>query len=102
MPEPLAQFICFLEPSREGMPDSPTPEEAAGVRAHFEYYSRLRDEGVLILAGRTQEPPFVGVFIFEAPTREDAARIVAADPGVTEGLFRARVQPYRVALERGR
>jgi len=96
------QFICFLEPAREGMPEAPTPEEAAGVQAHFAYYSDLCDRNVLVLAGRTLEAPFIGVFIFEANSREHAERIVAEDPGVAGGTFTARVQPYRVALSRGR
>ena len=96
------QFICFLEPAREAMPESPTDEEAAGAQAHFEHCTRLRDEGVLILAGRTQEAPFVGVLIFEAQSREDAQRIVREDPGVAGGFFNARVQPYRVVLARDR
>lgn len=102
MDDTREQFICFLEPAREGMPDAPTDEEAAGVRAHFEYYTRLRDEGALILAGRTQEPPYVGVFIFEAGSIDEARRLVNKDPAVSSGLFRTRVQRYRVALQRGR
>ncbi len=82
------------------MPEAPTPDEAAAARAHFDYCTRLRDEGTLILAGRTQEPPHVGVLIFEAPDRDEAERIVARDPGVSGGVFRARVQAYRVALRR--
>ncbi len=82
------------------MPESPTDEEAEGARAHLDYCTRLRDEGALILAGRTHEPPFVGVLIFEAQSREDAERIVARDPGVAGGFFNARVQAYRVALQR--
>jgi uncharacterized protein YciI len=42
----------------------------------------------------------VGVLIFEAPDRDEAERIVARDPGVSGGVFRARVQAYRVALRR--
>ncbi len=92
------QFVCFLEPARDGMPEAPTPEEAAAVRAHFEYYTRLRDSGELILAGRTLERPWVGVFVFEARSRDEAERIVADDPGVRAGAFSARLQAYRVAL----
>ena len=80
---PPEQFICFLKPAREGMPEAPTPDEAAAAKAHFEYYTRLRDEGVLVLAGRTQEPPQVGVLIFEAPDRDEAERIVARLAGVS-------------------
>lgn len=100
MSETLEQFICFLEPTREGMPEAPTPEEGALARAHYEYCARLRDEGTLILAGRTQSPPHVGVVIFEAPDRAAAERVIAQDPGVSGGIFKARVQPYRVALAR--
>ncbi|MFI4897494.1 MAG: YciI family protein [Phycisphaerales bacterium JB059] len=100
MNDPPPQFICFLEPAREDMPEAPTPEEADLARAHFEYCARLRDEGALLLAGRTQEAPFVGVLILEAPSREHAEQILAHDPGVAGGIFNARLQPYRVALHR--
>jgi uncharacterized protein YciI len=92
------EWVCFLEPSRAGMPSGPTAEEAAAVGEHFAYYQRLLGEGVLVLAGRTQEPPFVGLFVFRAKDRPAAEAIVAADPGVARGVFRARVQPYTVAL----
>lgn len=95
------QFICFLEPVRDDMPEDPTPEEADAVRAHFEYYASLLDRGVLILAGRTLERPWLGTFIFEAGSREEADRLIAADPGVRAGVFTTRLQTYRVALARG-
>ncbi len=94
------QFVCFLEPARDAMPEDPTPEEAAGVRAHFEYYTGLHEAGTLILAGRTLERPWVGVFVFEAASREAAQRVVDQDPAIIAGLFKARLQPYRVALAR--
>ncbi len=94
------QFICFLEPAREGMPEAPSPEEQQAVGAHFAYYQRLCEEGVLVLAGRTQEAPWIGVFIFEAESREEAERVVAEDPGVRAGVFAVRLQSYRVALAR--
>lgn len=97
----MGEFICFLEPVREGMPAAPTPEEAEAIGAHFEYYRSLLDGGVLVLAGRTLEAPFVGVFIFEAGSMVEAERIVGEDPAVRGGVFRARVQAYRVALIRG-
>ena len=94
------EFICFLEPVRAGMPEEPTDAEAEAVGAHFAYYQSLLGEGVLVMAGRTLEAPFVGVFIFEADSLEEAQRIVAQDPAVLAGVFRTRVQRYRVALAR--
>lgn len=94
----MSQFICILEPTRIGMPDDPTPDESKAATAHFAYYQRLLASGALILAGRTQEPPFLGIMIFEAPTKDDAISIVAQDPAVIAGVFTCRVQSYQIAL----
>ena len=94
------QFICFLKPTRQGMPESPTPEESAAALAHFNYYKDLLAQGTLILAGRTQEPPHVGIMIFEASDQQAAESIVNNDSAIIAGVFTARVQPYRVALSR--
>lgn len=97
MPD-MPQFICFLEPTRVDMPDAPTPEESKAVADHFAYYQRLLAKGALVLAGRTQEPPHIGIMIFSAPTKDDALSIVAQDPAITAGVFKCRVQSYQVAL----
>ena len=93
------QFICFLEPTRPDMPDEPTPAESKAVSDHFAYYQRLLANGSLIIAGRTQEPPHIGIMVFEAPTKDDALSIAAQDPAVAAGVFKCRVQSYQVALQ---
>jgi len=93
------QFICFLEPSRTEMPDNPTSEEAEIVGQHFNYYTQLHKDGTLILAGRTQEPPHIGIMIFEAEDKDTAQSIVNNDPAIMNGVFTARVQPYQIALQ---
>jgi uncharacterized protein YciI len=95
----MNQFICILEPTRIEMPDDPTPDESATISAHFQYYKKLLDRGSLILAGRTQEPPHIGIMIFHAPSKDDAISIAAQDPAVIAGLFTCRVQSYQVALK---
>lgn len=95
----MPQFICFLEPTRAGMPDDPTPDEAKAAGDHFVYYQRLLARGSLILAGRTQEPPHIGIMIFQAPTKDDAISIAAQDPAVIAGVFTYRVQSYQVAIQ---
>lgn len=80
------------------MPDDPTPEEAQAASEHFAYYQRLHKQGTLILAGRTQEPPHVGIMIFEAESKSDTESIVNQDPAIIAGVFRARVQAYKIAI----
>jgi uncharacterized protein YciI len=94
----MHQFICFLEPTRPGMPSNPTPEEAQAASDHFAYYKTLHEQGTLILAGRTQEPPIIGIMIFEAESKDAADVIVKNDPAILAGVFKARVQSYQVAL----
>ena len=94
----MPQFICFLEPTRAEMPDNPTEKETKSVQAHFAYYQRLLKRGALILAGRTQEPPHIGILIFNAPTKDDAISIAAQDPAIIAGVFKCRVQSYQIAL----
>lgn len=100
MNETRPQFVCVLEPTRDAMPESPTAEESRLVVEHFAYYCKKRDAGELIVAGRTLERPWMGLFVFEADSREAAEQVVAEDPGVKAGIFKARVQAYRVALIR--
>ena len=96
----MPQFICFLEPTRTAMPDDPSPEEAQAVGAHFNYYKDLHAQGTLILAGRTQEPPHIGIMIFEADSKSAAERIVNNDPAIRAGVFQVHLQPYQIALIR--
>lgn len=96
----MPQFICFLEPARPDLPENPSPAEAGTIDAHFAYYRKLKDKGSLVLAGRTQEPPYVGIMIYHAPTKEDAISIAAQDPAITRGVLQARVQSFQTALSR--
>jgi len=95
----MPQFICFLEPTRPDLPENPTSDEAEAIDAHFKYYQRLLEKGSLHLAGRTHEPPYIGIMIYEAPTKEDAISIAAQDPAINRGVLTARVQSYQTALQ---
>lgn len=95
----MPQFICFLEPCRPDLPESLSTEESAAIEAHFQYYQKLLDKGSLHIAGRTHEPPYVGIMIYEAPTKEDAISIAAQDPAINKGILTARVQPFETALQ---
>lgn len=98
----MSQWLYRVVPTRPEMPAAPTADEQALASAHLDYLTDLRDRGILILAGRTQEPVGTfGIAIFEAPDAETARAITEADPAVAGGLFTATVHPYAVAVARG-
>ena len=95
------EFICFIEPARQGMVDEPTDAEAAAVEAYFQYLKSLTEQGIVVLAGRTTEPPHVGIVIFRAADRAAAEAIMDDDPAIKAGVFTPRLQPFRIALHQG-
>ncbi len=98
------QFLYKIQPTRpEMLSEGATEAESAITGQHFNYLKNLTERGVVILAGRTlntDESSF-GIIIFEAESEEAAQAIVDNDPGVNQGVMRAELYPYRVALMAG-
>jgi uncharacterized protein YciI len=67
----------------------------AVIDAHGEYLDRLRARGALVLAGRCWDGPY-GIVILEAPDREAAEALVAADPSVASGIQRAELYEFDI------
>lgn len=97
----MPTFIAFLTPGRTTFPGDATPAELAVIDDHFRYLQDLLGRGVLVLAGRTDEPQPVGLVILECADLDTARGLVAADPAIRGGVFNARVALYRLALLRG-
>ncbi len=97
----MAEFLYRVQPTRADMLASgPTAAEEEIVGQHFAYLQGLVEKGVVKLAGRTltvDEDAF-GIIVFLAETEEQAAQLVANDPAVKEGVMRAQLFPFRVAL----
>jgi uncharacterized protein YciI len=94
-------FMYVTRPARLGMvTEGPTPEEAEIVSRHVDYLEALGERGALLLAGRTQENTEVtfGIMILETESEEEARAIMENDPAVAEGIMRAHLHPYRVAV----
>jgi uncharacterized protein len=95
------QYLYRIQPTRPAMlTEGPTAEEQRIVGEHFDYLKELTAQGVVILAGRTlntDESSF-GITIFNAESDEEANAVVENDPAVRQGVMRATVFPYRVAL----
>ncbi|MDR7186277.1 MULTISPECIES: YciI family protein [Microbacterium] len=97
----MAQWLYRIVPSRPEMVADATPDEQRIVGEHFAYLVALRDRGVLVLAGRTQESEGTfGITIFEADDEATARGIMNADPAVAAGVFVASLHPYRIAVAR--
>lgn len=97
----MAQWLYRIVPRRPEMVADPTPEEQRIVGAHFAYLVDLRDRGIAILAGRTQEATGTfGITIFEADDEDAARDVMTADPAVAAGVFVATLHPYRIAVAR--
>ena len=98
------QFIYRLEPTRPDMlATGPTPHENTVVAAHFSYLQALAAQQVVLMAGRTTQPgePPLGIVLLQTASAEEAAQIMRDDPAVREGVMRARLSPFRVALWAG-
>ncbi len=78
----------------------PTEFESRIVSEHFSYLKRLADDGVVILAGRTQNTDYssFGIVLLKAETIEVAREIMLNDPAVKNNVFRAELYPYKMSL----
>lgn len=78
----------------------PTAAEEEIVGRHFVYLQELVERGTVKLAGRTMttDEHAFGIVLLHAASEEDAERIMREDPAVKEGVMRAELFPFRVAL----
>ena len=97
----MQQWLYRIQPVRsEMLSEGPTPEEAQITEQHFEYLQELMGQGIVILAGRTQNTGYssFGIIIFKAENEAAARSIMHNDPAVRQRQFRAELFPYRIAL----
>ncbi len=95
------QFLYTIQPNRpEMLTQGSTSDEERIISEHFDYLKGLNEQEILILAGRTQntDPSSFGIVIFRAPSEAAAQQVVDNDPAVSQGVMRAELYPYRVAL----
>jgi uncharacterized protein YciI len=94
-------FLYRLQATRlKLVTEWPTDREAKIVGEHFSYLEQLVAKGTVLMAGRTlnaDESTF-GIVIFLAQSEALAQELVRKDPAVENGVMRAELFPYRVAL----
>jgi uncharacterized protein YciI len=104
MDEPQTQFYLYqFDPVRPELVTDPDAWTEADVRigeAHVDYLRRATEAGTVVLAGRSLDGVGPAIVILEAADEAAARAFMAADPFVAEGLMRARLHPFRLALQR--
>jgi uncharacterized protein YciI len=81
-----------------------TKQDEAITGEHFQRLVKLKNEGVVLLAGRTQldlaDPGMMGLVIFYAKDEKEAIQFMQDDPAVKNKIMLAKVVPYAVAVNK--
>lgn len=79
-----------------------TQQDQAVVGEHFQRLIKMKNEGVVVLAGRTEldlnNPDMMGLVIFYAKDDKEALQFMLDDPAVKNKIMQTKVHPYGLAL----
>ena len=78
--------------------------DEAIVGEHFQRLIKYKNEGTVVLAGRTNyetnNPDMMGLVIFYAKDDNEALQFMMNDPAVKNKIMVAKVHPYSIALNK--
>lgn len=97
------EFIYVLKPREDLLlEENWTEKENEAVDQHFAYLEKLKELGILILAGKTKgmDEKTFGIVVLEAENEMEARKRMEEDPGVYTGIMGAELFPYHVVLMR--
>ena len=97
----MPQFLYRLHPVRpEMLSGEMTEREESIIDRHFNYLKKLVAAGVVFMAGRTltNDERTFGLVIFAAASESEARAVMLEDPAVKDGVMKAELFPYKVAL----
>jgi uncharacterized protein len=81
-----------------------TEKDQAIVGQHFQRLIKMKDSGIVILAGRMQlalnDPDMKGLVIFYAANEKEAEQFMQGDPAVKNKIMLAKVYPYDIAVNK--
>ena len=79
-----------------------TAGEQAIVGEHFQRLIKKKEEGIVVLAGRTElplnNPDMMGLVIFYAKDDKEALQFMMDDPAVKNKIMQSKVHPYGLAI----
>ena len=74
------------------------------VGEHFQRLLKKKEEGIVVLAGRTElplnNPEMMGLVIFYAKDEKEATQFMMDDPAVKAKIMLAKVHPYGLAISK--
>jgi uncharacterized protein len=80
-----------------------TAVEQGIVGEHFKRLVKMKEEGIVVLAGRTNyelnNPDMMGLVIFYAADDAAAQKIMMEDPAVKNNIMQAKVHSYGIAVK---
>ena len=96
----LQQYLYRIQPIRVDMLLDATSDEQRIVAQHFDYLKELHQKEIVLLAGRTLNTDMssFGIVTLQASPSEEAEQIMRNDPAVDQGVMKAELFPYRIAL----
>ena len=78
--------------------------DQAIVGEHFQRLVKKKEEGIVVLAGRTElplnNPEMMGLVIFYAKDEKEALQFMMDDPAVKNKIMQAKVHPYGLAISK--
>lgn len=78
--------------------------EQAIVGEHFQRLIKKKEEGVVVLAGRTElpldNPEMMGLVVFYAKDEKEALQFMMDDPAVKAKIMMVKVHPYGLAISK--
>lgn len=81
-----------------------TAADEAIVGEHFQRLIKYKNEGTVVLAGRTDyetnNPDMMGLVIFYAKDLKEARQFMIDDPAVKNKIMLVKVHPYSIALSK--
>lgn len=97
----LYRFVPGDRPELSDGPDAWTEADHEVTARHIAHLRRGADAGIVVMAGRSQDWVGPAIVILETEDEAAAREFMESDPFLTEGLFRADLHPFRIAIERG-
>lgn len=95
----MLTFIYFLKlENGKKTNDVWSEAETTVVQAHFERLQKATEEGIVILAGRTDEASPTGIVVFKSENASTATAFMDNDPAIVNNLMSGELKPFSLAL----